>query len=147
MSGVMDTIKRHWRSKHNSVTGFSPFVSNLFRQERVQTLSFGSSLRMIKNSSLRTPHEFFKPTIEVAKMYPDPYIEHLTGLDCKYHASISSYSARFYEGRYVIGEIAGAMTRLNLVADIADYQIRKSCVTSMRSIQDFTVCTRMSKSR
>ena len=96
---------------------------------------------------IATSQGFIKATIEAVKMYPDVYSEQLTNLDYEHHANISSYSARFYEGRYVIGEIAGAMTRLNLVADIAGYQIRKSCVVSMRSIQDFTVWTRMSKLR
>jgi len=45
------------------------------------------------------------PTNKVAKNFPDVKFEHATGYK-RDHANVTTYSARFYEGRYVIGQIA-----------------------------------------
>jgi basic membrane protein A len=47
--------------------------------------------------------------------------EHATGF--KRAANVATYSARFYEGRHVIGLIAGKMTKTNTVGYIASFPI------------------------
>ena len=84
---------------------------------------------------ITTSHGYMEPTIEVAKMFPDVYFEHLTGLNYERHANVSSFSARFYEGRYVTGQIAGAMTKSNLIGYIAGYPIPQV----VRGINSFTL--------
>ncbi len=57
----------------------------------------------------------------VAKKFPNVKFEHATGY--KRAPNVSTYSARFYEGRAVIGTIAGMMTKTNKIGYIASYPI------------------------
>lgn len=61
------------------------------------------------------------PTVKVAKMFPDVKFEHATGY--KRAPNLSTYSARFYEGRNVIGTIAGLMTETDKIGYIASFPI------------------------
>lgn len=58
----------------------------------------------------------------VAARFPDVGFEHATGYQ-QDHPNVSLYNARFYEGRAVIGHIAGKMTETNVVGYIASYPI------------------------
>ncbi|MFQ5438488.1 MAG: BMP family ABC transporter substrate-binding protein [Paracoccaceae bacterium] len=60
-------------------------------------------------------------TINVAKKFPNVKFEHATGY--KRADNVSTYSARFYEGRTVIGHIAGKMTKTNTIGYIASFPI------------------------
>lgn len=84
---------------------------------------------------ITTSHGYMNATIEVSKLFPDVYFEHLTGLGYENHHNVSSFSARFYEGRYVTGQIAGAMTESNLIGYIAGYPIPQV----VRGINAFTL--------
>ena len=68
-----------------------------------------------------TSFGFMDPTISVAKKFPDVKFEHATGY--KTAPNVSTYSARFYEGRAIQGHIAGKMTESNVVGYIASYPI------------------------
>ena len=68
-----------------------------------------------------TSFGYMNPTINVAKKFPNVKFEHATGF--KRAPNVSTYSARFYEGRAVIGHIAGKMTKSNIVGYIASYPI------------------------
>ncbi|WP_416896185.1 MAG: BMP family ABC transporter substrate-binding protein [Minwuia sp.] len=68
-----------------------------------------------------TSFGFMNPTVKVAKRFPDVKFEHATGF--KREDNVSTYSARFYEGRHVIGLIAGKMTKTNTVGYIASFPI------------------------
>ena len=61
------------------------------------------------------------PTLKVAKKFPDVKFEHATGY--KRAANVSTYSARFYEGRYIMGQIAGKMTKSNTIGYIVSFPI------------------------
>jgi simple sugar transport system substrate-binding protein len=61
-------------------------------------------------------------TIKVAANFPDVKFEHATGYQ-RPTDNISTYSARFYEGRHVIGKIAGRMTQTNVIGYIASFPI------------------------
>ena len=63
-----------------------------------------------------TSFGFMEPTLKVAKKYPNVKFEHATGF--KRAPNVATYSARFYEGRYVIGQIAGKMTKSNTIGYI-----------------------------
>jgi basic membrane protein A len=69
-----------------------------------------------------TSFGYMDPTNNVAAQFPDVYFEHATGYR-RDHTNVSTYSARFYEGRAVIGHIAGNMTESNIVGYIASYPI------------------------
>ena len=66
--------------------------------------------------------DIWNPTIKVAARYPDVKFEHATGYK-RPTDNISTYSARFYEGRHVIGKIAGRMTNTNIIGYIASFPI------------------------
>lgn len=68
-----------------------------------------------------TSFGYMNPTLKVAKRYPDVKFEHATGYMLADNVSV--YSARFYEGRHVIGKIAGRMTKTNIIGYIASFPI------------------------
>ena len=68
-----------------------------------------------------TSFGYMDPTINVAKKFPDVKFEHATGY--KDAPNVSTYSARFYEGRAVQGHIAGKMTKSNIVGYIGSVPI------------------------
>lgn len=68
-----------------------------------------------------TSFGFMDATVNVAKKFPQVKFEHATGY--KLAPNLSTYSARFYEGRDVIGTIAGLMTKSNKIGYIASFPI------------------------
>ena len=68
-----------------------------------------------------TSFGFMEPTLKVAKKYPKVKFEHATGY--KQAENMATYSAKFHEGRYVIGQIAGKMTKTNTIGYIASFPI------------------------
>ena len=68
-----------------------------------------------------TSFGYMDPTINVAANFPDVKFEHATGY--KRADNVSTYSARFYEGRAVQGHIAGKMTETNQIGYIASFPI------------------------
>ncbi len=68
-----------------------------------------------------TSFGYMDPTINVAQKFPDVKFEHATGY--KRADNVSTYSARFYEGRAVQGHIAGKMTKSNKIGYIASFPI------------------------
>ncbi|MAV82647.1 MAG: BMP family ABC transporter substrate-binding protein [Pelagibacteraceae bacterium] len=68
-----------------------------------------------------TSFNYMDQTLEVAKDFPDVKFEHATGY--KRADNVSTYSSRFYEGRTIIGHIAGKMTKSNTIGYIASFPI------------------------
>ena len=68
-----------------------------------------------------TSFGYMNPTIKVAKRFPNVKFEHATGF--KRADNVAVYSSRFYEGRSVIGMIAGEMTKTNTIGYIASFPI------------------------
>ncbi|MFT6772559.1 MAG: basic membrane protein A [Paracoccaceae bacterium] len=68
-----------------------------------------------------TSFGFMNPTLKVAKMFPNVKFEHATGY--KRAENLATYSSRFYEGRHVIGLLAGRMTKTNTIGYIGSFPI------------------------
>ena len=68
-----------------------------------------------------TSFGFMEPTLKVAKKFPNIKFEHATGY--KRSTNVATYSAKFHEGRYVIGQIAGKMTKTNVIGYVASFPI------------------------
>jgi len=68
-----------------------------------------------------TSFGFMEATVKVAKRFPDVKFEHATGY--KRDVNLATYSGRFYEGRYVIGQIAGKMSKKGVVGYVASFPI------------------------
>lgn len=83
-----------------------------------------------------TSFGFMNPTLKVAKSFPKVKFEHATGY--KRAKNVSTYSARFYEGRVILGTIAGKMTKSNVVGYIGSFPIPEV----IRGIDAFTLALR-----
>ncbi len=83
-----------------------------------------------------TSFGYMNPTVKVAKQFPNVKFEHATGY--KRADNLSTYSSRFYEGRYVSGIIAGRMTKSNVIGYIASFPIPEV----IRGINAFTIALR-----
>ncbi len=68
-----------------------------------------------------TSFGFMDPTIKVAKRFPKVKFEHATGF--KRADNVATYSSRFYEGRYVIGQIAAKMSKSGVAGYVASFPI------------------------
>ena len=68
-----------------------------------------------------TSFGFMDATVKVAKRFPDVKFEHATGY--KRAANLATYSGRFYEGRYVIGQIAGKVSKSGVVGYVGSFPI------------------------
>ena len=68
-----------------------------------------------------TSFGYMEPTLRVAKKFPGVKFEHATGY--KRADNVATYTAKFHEGRYVIGQIAGKMTKTNTLGYVASFPI------------------------
>lgn len=68
-----------------------------------------------------TSFGYMNPTIKVAQQFANVKFEHATGY--KRADNVATYSSRFYEGRHVLGLIAGKMTKTNTIGYIASFPI------------------------
>ena len=68
-----------------------------------------------------TSFGFMDPMLKVAKRFPKVTFEHATGY--KQAPNLATYSARFYEGRYIMGEIAAKTSKNHTVGYIASFPI------------------------
>src|ERR1700710_1873194 len=64
---------------------------------------------------------YMKPTLKVAKKYPNVHFEHATGY--KRDENMSTYSGRFYEGRYIQGQIGAKMSKSGVLGYIGSFPI------------------------
>ncbi len=69
-----------------------------------------------------TSFGYMDATNKVAKKFPDVKFEHATGYK-RESDNVSTYSSKFYEGRYVIGQIAAKMSKTGVAGYIASFPI------------------------
>ncbi|WP_323006148.1 BMP family ABC transporter substrate-binding protein [Pseudorhodobacter sp.] len=74
------------------------------------------------NIIFTTSFGYMDATNEVAAKFPNVMFEHATGFK-RDHANVSTYNARFYEGRTVQGTIAGLSTKSNKIGYIGSFPI------------------------
>ncbi|WP_373085246.1 BMP family ABC transporter substrate-binding protein [Sneathiella sp.] len=98
-------------------TGFVESVKEGPDAERVIRKMASEGYKLIFTTSFG----FMNPTLKVAKQFPDVKFEHATGY--KRADNVATYSARFYEGRYVVGKIAGKMTKTNVIGYVGSFPI------------------------
>ena len=64
---------------------------------------------------------FMNPTVKVAGAFPKTEFEHCTGY--KRAKNLATYSARFYEGRYLAGIVAAGMSKSGTIGYVAAFPI------------------------
>jgi simple sugar transport system substrate-binding protein len=80
-----------------------------------------------------TSFGFMDAMVKVAKDHPDVYFEHATGY--KTTENLRVYEARFYEGAYLAGIVAGKTTKTNTLGFVASFPIPEV----LRNINAFTL--------
>jgi basic membrane protein A len=68
-----------------------------------------------------TSFGFMEPTLKVAKRFPDVKFEHATGYQTA--ENVTTYNAKFHEGRYVIGQIAARVSKTGTAGYIVSFPI------------------------
>jgi basic membrane protein A and related proteins len=68
-----------------------------------------------------TSFGYMEPTLKVAKKYPNVHFEHATGY--KRDKNVATYSGKFYQGRYIQGQIAGKMSKTGVLGYIGSFPI------------------------
>ncbi|MYL27918.1 MULTISPECIES: BMP family ABC transporter substrate-binding protein [Halomonadaceae] len=110
----------------------------------VESVSEGSdSQRVIRNLSANghdliftTSFGYMNPTLRVARQFPNVRYEHATGY--KTAENVGNYQARAYQGRYLAGMAAGAMTETDTIGYVAGFPIPEV----LRGINAFTLGVR-----
>jgi len=110
----------------------------------VESVSEGADAeRVIRTLTIRgnniifaTSFGYMNPTVKVARQFPNVKFEHATGY--KRANNISTYSARFYEGRAILGTIAGYMSKTGVVGYVASFPIPEV----VRGINAFMIAMR-----
>ena len=83
-----------------------------------------------------TSFGYMDPTLKVAKLFPQVHFEHATGY--KVSANVVTYEARFYEGAYLLGVLAGRMSKSNTLGYVGSFPIPEV----LRNIDAFTLGAR-----
>lgn len=83
-----------------------------------------------------TSFGYMNPTIKVAQNFPKIVFMHATGY--KRAKNVGTYLARFYEGRYLTGIVAGKATKSNVLGYVAAFPIPEV----VRGINAFTLGAR-----
>lgn len=95
----------------------------------VEKVAEGPDAERVIGQLARTGHKlifttsfgFMNPTEAVAKRTPGVFFEHATGY--KLLPNLATYDARFYEGRYVIGQIAAKMSKTGIIGYVGAFPI------------------------
>lgn len=69
-----------------------------------------------------TSFGFMDSTNQVAARFPDVKFEHATGYK-RESENVSTYNSKFYQGRYILGQIAGSMSEAGVAGYIASFPI------------------------
>lgn len=110
----------------------------------VESVAQGSDASRVMTSMALSGHKlifscsfgFMDPTIETAARFPDVFFENNTGY--KTAQNVSTYNARFHQGRTVFGTMAAMMSRTGVVGYIASYPIAEVIM----GINAFTLAAR-----
>lgn len=108
MAGLGNRVEIVWQENVNEDASAESVIEDMAASgcDIIFTTSFG----------------YMDQTNAVAARYPEVKFEHATGFK-REHPNVSTYNARFYEGRAVQGLIAGRMTRTNKIGYIASFPI------------------------
>ena len=83
-----------------------------------------------------TSFGYMNPTLKVAKMFPKVAFEHASGY--KRSKNVGTYFDRAYQGRYLMGMVAGLMTKSNTLGYVGSFPIPEV----VRGINAFTLGAR-----
>lgn len=109
----------------------------------VESVPEADAYRTIRNLARKGNHLIFTTsfgymdaTLKAAKQFPETIFMHATGF--KTAANMGTYFARMYQARYLVGMVAGAMTKSNKIGIVGSHPIPEI----IRHINAFTLGAR-----
>ena len=108
-------LEKHFAGK--VVTSYVESVPEGADAERVLRQMAQSGNKLV----FATSFGFMQAVLNVAKQFPDTIFEHATGF--KTTKNVGTYNARFYQGRYVSGALAGKMIEGKTIGYIGSFPI------------------------
>jgi len=116
---------QHEQARQQVIAEFGDRVETIYQESVPEG---ADAVRVLQQMALQgaeliftTSFGYMDATLEAAAQFPNVKFEHATGF--KTADNVSVYDARFYEGRAVIGTIAGRMTKTNKIGYIASFPI------------------------
>ncbi len=131
-----------WTYRHDAGRlAIEKALGNKVKTSYVESVSEGADAERVIRQLASTGHGlifttsfgYMNATVKVAKRFPKVRFEHATGY--KRGKNVSTYAARFYEGRTVAGLIAANMTKTNVIGYIGSFPIPEV----VRGINAFTL--------
>lgn len=104
-------------------------LGNRVETSFVEKVSEGPDAERVISQLARTGHRlifttsfgFMNATAAVARRFPNVFFEHATGYTRL--PNLATYDARFYEGRYVLGQIAARVSRTGVMGYVGAFPI------------------------
>ena len=131
---------RHDQGRLAIEAEFGDAVETTYVESVSEGADAGNVIRQLASTGhdliFTTSFGYMNPTLKVAKQFPNVKFEHATGY--KRADNLATYSARFYEGRAVLGTMAGMMTKSNVIGYIASFPIPEV----VRGINAFSIAMR-----
>ena len=119
-----------WSYQHNEGRkALQTTFGDVVKTSYVESVPEGADAERVISKLAKSGHKlifttsfgYMNPTLKAAKRFKKVTFEHATGF--KRSKNVGTYSARFYEGRYVVGELAGKMTKSNILGYVASFPI------------------------
>ncbi len=115
---------------------FGPRIQTVFVENVPESTDAERVIRQLVADGCKmiftTSFGFMESTVKVAKDHPEVIFEHATGY--KMAKNLGLYQTKFYEGAYLLGMLAGKMTKKNTLGFVASYPIPEV----LRNINAFT---------
>jgi basic membrane protein A len=119
---------------------FGPRVQTTYVESVPETADAERVIRQLAAKDYQviftTSFGYMEPTLKVAKLFPKVKFEHASGY--KSSPNVVAYEARFYEGAYLLGVLAGRTTKSNTVGFVGSFPIPEV----VRNIDAFTLGAR-----
>jgi basic membrane protein A and related proteins len=104
---------------------FGPKVETVFVEKVPESADADRVIRQLVSDGCQmvftTSFGFMEPTIRVAADFPEVKFEHCSGY--KTAPNVGIYQTRFYEGAYLLGVLAGKMSKTNTLGYVAPFPI------------------------
>jgi len=119
-----------WSYQHNNARlALEAELGDEIETSFQELIAVGADAERVFNQFALTGHKLIFATsfgymdqvINVASRYPDVRFEHVTGY--KRADNVATYAGRYYDGRYVMGQIAARMSKTGKLGYVASYPI------------------------
>lgn len=119
-----------WTYQHNmGRLGLERKLGDAVKTTVVENVAEGADAERVMRDLAAQGHKlifatsfgYLEPALRVAQEFPDVAFEHMGGY--KTSANLNTYNARFYEGRYLAGMVAGKMSKTGLAGYVAGFPI------------------------